>query len=120
MQVRKISEVPREPVDSPLFTSKEVARQPLAPDSEDFNVSVVSFGTGTRNKFHYHGSDQLLIVTEGTGKVVTEAGDEALVSVGDVVFAPAGERHWHGAVPGSSFAHITVTRKGAETKQVED
>ena len=120
MQVRKISEVPKQPADSPLFTSKDVTRQPLAPDSEDFNISVVSFGNGTRNKFHYHGSDQILIVTEGTGKVVTEAGEEAVVSVGDVVFAPAGERHWHGAMPGTSFAHITVTRKGTETKQVEE
>jgi quercetin dioxygenase-like cupin family protein len=39
--------------------------------------------------------------------------------VGDVVFAPAGERHWHGAQPGQSFAHITVTKKGAQTVQLE-
>ena len=89
-----------------------MSRQPLAPDSDDFNVSVVSFGAGVRNKFHYHESDQILVVTEGTGRVVTEAGEEATVSAGDVVFAPAGERHWHGAVEASTFAHITVTRKG--------
>jgi quercetin dioxygenase-like cupin family protein len=40
--------------------------------------------------------------------------------VGDVVFAPAGERHWHGALDDTTFAHITVTRKGSETTQVED
>ena len=87
--------------------------KPLAPDSNDFNVSVVSFGDGVRNKFHYHESDQLLIVTEGKGVVVTEEGARAEVSEGDVVFAPAGEKHWHGALPGGSFAHITVTRKGS-------
>ena len=120
MQIRRMSEAPKEPVDSPLFTSGEVSRQPLAPDSDDFNVSVVSFGAGVRNKFHYHESDQILVVTEGTGRVVTEAGEEATVSAGDVVFAPAGERHWHGAVAASTFAHITVTRKGAQTVQVEE
>jgi quercetin dioxygenase-like cupin family protein len=51
---------------------------------------------------------------------VTEAGEVATVEAGDVVFAPAGERHWHGALPNSRFAHITVTRKGAQTIQVEE
>ena len=120
MQVRKMNDIPKEPVASRLFTSEDVTRQPLAPDSADFNASVVGFGKGTRNKFHYHGSDQILIVTEGRGKVVTEAGEEAVVTVGDVVFAPAGEKHWHGALEDSTFAHITVTRKGAETTQTED
>jgi quercetin dioxygenase-like cupin family protein len=119
MQVRKISEVAKETVDSPLFTEGEVTRQPLAPDSTDYNASVVSFGPGVRNKFHHHSSDQLLIVTEGNGTVVTEAGEEVTVGAGDVVFAPAGESHWHGALPGGSFAHITVTRKGSETTQTE-
>ena len=120
MQVRKLSEVPKEPVSSKLFTSDAVTRQSFAPDSTDFNASVVGFGEGVRNKLHHHTSDQLLIVTEGTGKVVTEAGEEAIVNVGDVVFAPAGERHWHGALGDTTFAHITVTRKGSETTQVEE
>ena len=46
--------------------------------------------------------------------------ERAEVAEGDVVFAPAGERHWHGAVPGATFAHITVTRKGAQTTQTEE
>ena len=120
MQVRKISEVEKESAAGPLFTSDDVARQPLAPDSNDFNVSVVSFGVGVRNKFHYHESDQLLIVTEGRGVVVTEAGERAEVEAGDVVFAPAGEKHWHGSLPDTSFAHITVTRKGGQTTQTEE
>ncbi len=119
MQVRKINDVPRESAASPLFTGPDVARQPLAPESADFNVSVVSFGEGVRNKFHYHESDQILIVTEGHGVVATES-ERAEVGEGDVVFAPAGERHWHGAVPGATFAHITVTRKGAQTTQTEE
>lgn len=119
MQVRKINEVPKESAASPLFTSPDVSRQPLAPESADFNVSVVSFGEGVRNKFHYHESDQILVVTEGRGVVATES-ERAEVAEGDVVFAPAGERHWHGALPGATFAHITVTRKGAATTQTEE
>ena len=119
MQVRKISQIDKESAAGPLFTSDDVSRQPLAPDSNDFNASVVSFGTGVRNKFHYHESDQLLIVTEGKGVVVTES-ERTEVGVGDVIFAPAGEIHWHGALAATSFAHITVTRKGGQTTQTED
>ena len=119
MKVVKIDEVPKEPASSPLFTSEDVTRQALTPDSNDFNINVVSFGRGVKNKLHYHESDQVLLVTEGSGVVATEQ-EEARVSVGDVVFAPAGERHWHGALPDTTFAHITVTRKGSQTVQVED
>lgn len=118
MQVRNVNEIPKESANGPLFTG-DVTRRPLAPDSTDFNSSIVGFELGVRNKFHNHTSDQLLIVTEGKGKVVTEAGEEAFVTVGDVVFAPAGESHWHGALEDTAFAHITVTRKGSETTQTE-
>ena len=47
------------------------------------------------------------------------AGEEVVVSTGDVVFAPAGESHWHGALEDTTFAHITVTRRGSETTQTE-
>tara|TARA_Y100000817_G_scaffold118094_1_gene92559 strand:- start:2218 stop:2577 length:360 start_codon:yes stop_codon:yes gene_type:complete len=119
MEIRKINEIDKESAASSLFTSDDVSRQPLAPSSDDFNCSIVNFGTGVKNKFHVHESDQILIVTEGKGIVVTESLESEL-AVGEVVFAPAGEKHWHGAVPGSTFSHITITRKGAQTTQLED
>ncbi len=120
MQVRNLNTTPKISGAGPLFTSDDVHRVPLAPDSADFNAAVVHFGPGVRNKFHYHASDQLLVVTEGVGKVVTKAGEEVTVRVGDVVFAPAGEEHWHGALEdGGAFAHITVTRKDGSVTQTE-
>ena len=119
MKVSKISRIPKESAASPLFTSDQVFRQPLAPDSKDFNTSVISFGHGVRNKFHTHESDQLLIVTSGKGVIVTET-ERVELELGDVVFAPGGEKHWHGADGDNKFAHITVTRKGSKTTQVED
>ncbi len=65
MKVSKISDVPSEAVNTPLFTGGEVSRQtPFLPD--DFSTltfGVVSFGSGARNKFHTHTSDQILIIT---------------------------------------------------------
>ena len=70
----KTSDLPKEPVSSPLFTGTQVFRQLIVDpgESESFNFSIVAFSAGSRNKFHQHTSDQILIVTEGTGVVVTD------------------------------------------------
>lgn len=41
------------------------------------------------------------------------------VKKGDVVWAPAGEVHWHGAAPGSTFSHISVTKSHTKLTQIE-
>jgi quercetin dioxygenase-like cupin family protein len=115
MKVVKMSKVPKEKYIHPIFTGPDVTRQDLLPGSQDFNVVVVSFGKGTRNKLHTHDSDQVLIITAGKGIVATEK-DERVVTVGDVVLFQAGEKHWHGATEDSEFSHIYVTRSGSETK----
>ena len=103
-----------------LFTGTQVWRQP-AFDAEDFtnlNFGIVAFDAGCRNKFHKHTSDQILIITEGTGTVASDT-ESLTVTEGDVVVIPAGENHWHGAPDSTSMAHITVTAKGSQTEQTE-
>ena len=119
MKVVRPSEVPKQPVDSPLFTGPDVSRQPLAPDSTDYNLSIVNFGKGVKNKFHKHESDQVLIATAGKGIVATEH-EEHTMEVGDVALIPAGEKHWHGSIEGSEFSHISLQRAGSTTTQLED
>ncbi len=41
------------------------------------------------------------------------------VKKGVVVWTPASEGHWHGAVPDSNFSHISVTRAHTKLTQVE-
>ncbi len=118
MKIVNIGQVPKQPVVSPLFTGPEVFAQPLSPEDSQFNSRVVTFGKGVRNKFHTHGSDQVLIVTSGKGIVATEQ-EQREVGVGDVIFFKAGEVHWHGATPDSEFSHIYVHLASAESKQVE-
>ena len=119
MNISKISEVPREPYVNPLFTGPDVTRQSLLPDSKDLRVSIVNFGKGVRNKFHTHDVDQLLIIIAGKGIVATEK-EERVVTVGEVVLFPAGEKHWHGATKDSEFSHIVVTRAGVRLTQLEE
>ena len=119
MIVTKISEVPREPYVTPLFTGPDVTRQPLVSESKDLRVSIVNFGKGVRNKFHTHDKDQVLIVIAGKGIVATEK-EERVVTVGEVVLFPAGEKHWHGATKDSEFSHIVITRVESKTTQLEN
>ena len=121
MKVIKPNEVPQESADSPLFTGGPVTRQPLVtPDmGNDFNINIVNFAAGARNKMHTHSSDQVLFVTAGTGIIATETGQQE-ITVGDVVHILAEEKHWHGATQHSHFSHIALTAKGSTTTQYED
>ena len=120
MKVVKMSGVAKEPATSALFTGNPVTRQTVfqSGDSNNFNFGIVSFSAGSRNKFHKHSGDQILIITEGTGKVATD-NETVTVSQGDVVIIPAGENHWHGAPDDTAMAHITVTVNGSQTEQTE-
>ena len=119
MQVIKMNAVAKKSFESPLFTGPEVSRQTLLPDSKEFNVNIVNFGKGVRNKFHTHDHEQVLIVTSGQGYIATEA-EKIAITVGDVVLIPAGEKHWHGAVEDSEFSHIFVSQLGSELTQLEE
>lgn len=120
MKVVRTNDLPREPAVSPLFTGGDVFRQVIVDpaDSKSFNFSIVNFSAGSRNKFHQHTSDQILIVTEGTGVVATDS-EERSVTVGDVILIPAGENHWHGAPGSTPMSHITVQTKDSKTQQNE-
>jgi quercetin dioxygenase-like cupin family protein len=108
MKLLRLDESARVRATAPMFVG-EVFRQGLTEGlSEHLKVSVVSFQAGGRNTFHTHESDQLLIITEGEGTVATES-EEHDVAVGDVVFIPAGEQHWHGARPGTSMTHLAIS-----------
>lgn len=118
MHVVRMRDVPKTPRETRLFTSA-VTVQPLIPEGGDYNMAVVNFGKGVRNKFHTHESDQILIVTAGKGIVATEF-EQREVTVGDVILFPTGEKHWHGATEDSEFSHIFISRTGQKTTQVED
>jgi quercetin dioxygenase-like cupin family protein len=119
MKVVKSNQVKKEQFITPLFTGTDVTRQVLLPESEEYEMSIVSFGKGVRNKFHAHSAEQVLVVTEGRGIVATED-KEIVISVGDVVLIPTGEKHWHGAAEDSEFSHIYFFKKGCKLTQLEE
>src|SRR5688572_19636819 len=58
--------------------------------------SSVAFEAGARTAWHTHPRGQLLIVTAGTGRVQRWGAAVDEIHTGDVVWIPAGAKHWHG------------------------
>ena len=120
MKVTKVDQVAKEPRVDSLFTGSVTMQTIIGTDlSKNFRISQVNFSRGVRNKFHSHTIEQILIVTEGKGIVATEK-EEITVVLGDIIFFPAGEIHWHGAAEDSTFSHLYVMSPDSKTKQLED
>ncbi len=71
----------------------------------------VTFDPGARTAWHMHPLGQLLIVTAGTGRVQRWGDPVDEIRQGDVVWIPAGQKHWHGAGPNSSMTHIAIVEQ---------
>ena len=84
----------------PLFLPNETAR--------NFGARV-TFEPGARTAWHTHPLGQTLIITEGCGRVQRWGGPIEEIRPGDVVWFPAGEKHWHGAAPATAMTHIAIT-----------
>ena len=119
MKVTKIAQVAKVVQENPLFTGPVTMQSIVDTElSKKFRIMQVNFGKGVRNKFHRHTSEQILIVTEGKGVVATDK-EEVAVVPGDVIFIPAGEKHWHGAAKGATFSHLYVMSPDNVTTQIE-
>jgi quercetin dioxygenase-like cupin family protein len=70
--------------------------------------AAVTFEPGARTAWHTHPLGQTLIVTAGAGRVQRWGGGIDEIRPGDVVWIPAGEKHWHGAAPATAMTHIAV------------
>ena len=70
--------------------------------------AAVTFEPGARTAWHTHPAGQTLIVTAGLGRVQREGGKVEEIRPGDVVWFPAGEKHWHGASPDTAMTHIAI------------
>ncbi len=86
----------------PLFTAADPARA--------VGVSV-TFEPGARTAWHTHPLGQTLIVTSGSGRVQRWSGPIEEVHPGDVVWFAPGEKHWHGAAPGTAMTHIAIQER---------
>ena len=101
------------PHPKPEWFSGPVLIQPMNEESEATGLEIlgVFFEAGARTLPHTHSTDQLLYFLEGVGVVGTQD-DKEIYEKGGMAVIPAGEWHWHGAVPTSPAAHISIRPGG--------
>ena len=71
-------------------------------------LHYVVFEPGVYNAWHTHAGGQVLICTDGIGYHQIEGQPVEVMRPGDVAKCPPGVKHWHGAAPGSRFAHLAA------------
>lgn len=79
-----------------------------APAPARASGAYVTFEPCARSNWHTHPLGQTLIVTSGCGLVQSWGGPIRVIRPGDVISCPPGEKHWHGAVPGTAMTHIAI------------
>lgn len=85
-------------IDSP-FQGTEPAR---------VGGATVTFEPSARTAWHTHPLGQTLIVTAGLGLVQEWEGPVQQIRPGDIIWIPAGVKHWHGAAPEAAMSHIAI------------
>jgi quercetin dioxygenase-like cupin family protein len=83
----------------PLFSAHDPSRT---------SGGKVTFEPGARSAWHTHPLGQILIVTDGTGWIQQWGGAVEEIRKGDVVWIPAGVKHWHGAAPNTAMTHVAI------------
>ena len=68
----------------------------------------VTFDPGARTAWHSHPLGQTLVVTNGVGRVQRWGDPVDEIRPGDLVWIPAGQKHWHGASPTAAMTHIAI------------
>jgi quercetin dioxygenase-like cupin family protein len=110
MQIKRSGSQPSVKGPAENFTG-QVRIDPLHQASEPGRVGcgLVTFEPGARSAWHTHPLGQILIVTAGAGWTQCSGEPKREIRAGDVVWCPAGTRHWHGATSTSAMSHIAVT-----------
>lgn len=95
---------------NPAYFTGSVRLDPLIPSELTGRVSAasVTFEPGARTAWHTHPAGQTLIVTAGVGRVQRDGGPVEEIRPGDVIWFEPGERHWHGAAPGTGMTHLAI------------
>jgi quercetin dioxygenase-like cupin family protein len=69
----------------------------------------VFFAPAARTFWHWHERGQVLYVISGRGLICTDGGLPQELEAGDTVWAPPGERHWHGGGLDTVLLHLAMS-----------
>ncbi|HEY1048607.1 MAG TPA: cupin domain-containing protein [Prosthecobacter sp.] len=110
MDIKRSGSRPATPGSADYFTGAvqiEAMLQAAAPAR--VTAASVSFEPGARTAWHTHPLGQTIIITAGHGRAQREGGPVEEINIGDVVWFPPGEKHWHGAAPATAMTHLAIS-----------
>ena len=93
----------------PATVTGEAWFDPVLPATDGTTITTVFFAPGARTFWHTHENGQILQVLAGRGLICTDGSPPREIAAGDTVWVPPGERHWHGAAPGSFMTHTAIS-----------
>lgn len=117
MRITRSGDAADGPVDPGHFEGSVTRRDYGAFETPEGTALLVHFPAGARTHWHSHPDGQLLFVTDGTGRVGTRDGRVADVHPGDLVHAPPGEEHWHGAAEDQAVRHLALSFGATEWRE---
>lgn len=109
MRIARTSATELEPMATDTFSGTVRRRDLGRIGALEGSALAVSFEAGVRTSWHRHSAGQVLYVLEGEGRVCTRDGDVAEIGAGDLVEAPPGEEHWHGAAEHAPVTHLALS-----------
>ncbi|MEC5145801.1 cupin domain-containing protein [Chitinophaga sp. 212800010-3] len=106
---KEIIEMGFQPAPADYFTGKAWLKSYVFPDDNtNAYIGEVLFEPGTRNNWHTHGSNQILLVREGICYCQEEGKPIQKINAGDFVNIMPGVKHWHGASPDEVMIHTAI------------
>jgi quercetin dioxygenase-like cupin family protein len=100
---------PEAPTEQRTATFSGVVHADPAISTDGTTVATITFAPGARTFWHSHERGQLLSVISGRGLVCSFGGEPQRIEVGDLVWVPPGERHWHGGTSTTGMVHLAVS-----------
>ncbi|WET71827.1 cupin domain-containing protein [Sphingobacterium sp.] len=98
-----------QPAPKEYFTGKAWLKNYILPDRDTpAMVGDVLFEAGTRNHWHTHGCNQILMVKEGVCYYQQEGRPVQRIPAGGVINILPGIKHWHGASPEGVMVHTNI------------
>ncbi len=109
MQIQRVGTKASRPGPADWFTGTVRIDAPFQGEEPSrISGATVTFEPGARTAWHTHPLGQTILIVSGLGWVQREGGPVEEVRPGDSVWFAAGEKHWHGASPEVSMAHLAV------------
>lgn len=92
----------------------------LTMSQDGVTINTVNFTPGARTHWHAHERGQILQVVAGRGFVGLRDGSFQEIHVGDTIWTPPSEQHWHGAAQDAYLAHIAISLGATQWAEAVD